>query len=95
MEEKLTEGEKLAYTGQLAAMLAHEIRNPLAGIRAGIQVISRRLESGRDRMLSTSILGEVDRVNRLIEDLLHLRSHSQPPGRRHFAGGSGRAEPWG
>ena len=72
MEEKLTEGEKLAYTGQLAAMLAHEIRNPLAGIRAGIQVISRRLESGRDRMLSTSILGEVDRVNRLIEDLLHL-----------------------
>ncbi len=72
MEEKLTEGEKLAYTGQLAAMLAHEIRNPLAGIRAGIQVISRRLESDRDRMLSTSILGEVDRVNRLIEDLLHL-----------------------
>lgn len=72
MEEKVSESEKLAYTGKIAAMLAHEIRNPLAGIRASIQVISRRLEAERDQLLCTSMVHEVDRVNLLIEDLLNL-----------------------
>ena len=72
MEEKYSESEKLAYTGQLAADLAHEIRNPLAGIRASIQVIARRLSGEGDRALCSSIVGEVDRINLLIENLLNL-----------------------
>ena len=72
MEEKVGESEKLAYTGKLAAMLAHEIRNPLAGIRASMQVIGRGLERERDRTLCTSVIQEVDRINVLIEDLLNL-----------------------
>ncbi|WP_180950342.1 sensor histidine kinase [Pygmaiobacter massiliensis] len=72
MEEKVSETEKLAYTGKVAAMLAHEIRNPLAGIRASIQVISRRMDGERDKMLCNSMVHEVDRVNVLIEDLLNL-----------------------
>lgn len=72
MEEKVSESEKLAYTGKIAAMLAHEIRNPLAGIRASIQVVSKRLSSDRDQLLCTSMVHEVDRVNLLIEDLLNL-----------------------
>ena len=47
MEEKINEDEKLAYTGKLAADVAHEIRNPLAGI----QVVSRKLSEERDRKL--------------------------------------------
>ncbi len=72
MEEKLTEDEKLAYTGKLAADVAHEIRNPLAGIRAGIQVISRNLTEERDQKLCSGMVREVDRVNLLIENLLNL-----------------------
>jgi len=72
MEEKVGESEKLAYIGKLAAMLAHEIRNPLAGIRASIQVVGRGLERERDRTLCTSVIKEVDRINELIEGLLNL-----------------------
>lgn len=72
MEERSSEEEKLAYTGKLAADVAHEIRNPLAGIRAGIQVVSRNLPQERDQKLCEGMVREVDRVNLLIENLLNL-----------------------
>jgi signal transduction histidine kinase len=72
MEEKLSREEKLAYTGQLAADVAHEARNPLAGIRAGLQVVQRKLTDQRDQMLCQEMVREVDRVNLLIENLLNL-----------------------
>jgi len=72
MEEKLSREEKLAYTGRLAADVAHEARNPLAGIRAGLQVISPKLSQERDAMLCREMVREVDRVNLLIENLLNL-----------------------
>lgn len=72
MEEKLSREEKLAYTGRLAADVAHEARNPLAGIRAGLQVISPQLTRERDVMLCREMVREVDRVNLLIENLLNL-----------------------
>lgn len=72
MEEKFSESEKLAYTGKIAADLAHEIRNPLAGMRAGIQVISKRLEGENERAICAGMVGEVDRINLLIENLLNL-----------------------
>lgn len=72
MEEKLTRDEKLAYTGQLAADIAHEARNPLAGIRAGLQVVERKVQDPRDQMLCREMQKEVDRVNLLVENLLNL-----------------------
>ena len=72
MEEKLSRDEKLAYTGQLAADIAHEARNPLAGIRAGLQVVGRKLADQRDQLLCSEMLREVDRVNLLVENLLNV-----------------------
>ena len=72
MEEKLSREERLAYTGRLAADVAHEARNPLAGIRAGLQVLSPKLSQDRDVMLCQEMVREVDRVNLLIENLLNL-----------------------
>lgn len=72
MEEKFSESEKLAYTGKVAADLAHEIRNPLAGVRTGIQVISKRLDGENERALCAGMVSEVDRINLLIENLLNL-----------------------
>ena len=72
VEEKMSRDEKLAYTGQLAADVAHEAKNPLAGIRAGLQVISPHLEGERDQKLCEGMIREVDRVNLLIENLVNL-----------------------
>ena len=72
MEEKLSHDEKLAYTGQLAADVAHEVRNPLAGIRTGLQVVERKLAADRDRMLCAEMRREVDRVNLLVENLVNV-----------------------
>ena len=72
MEEQAVQDEKLVYAGKLAAELAHEIRNPLAGIRVGVQVVERHSSSETDRKLCETIIGEVDRINLLVENLCHL-----------------------
>lgn len=72
MEEQAVQDEKLIYTGKLAAELAHEIRNPLAGIRVGVQVVERHATQENDRVLCETIVGEVDRINLLVENLCSL-----------------------
>ena len=72
MEEKISHDEKLAYTGELAATVAHEARNPLAGIRTGLQVILPQIAGDRDRLMCREMIREVDRVNLLIENMLNL-----------------------
>ncbi|MGP1349567.1 MAG: sensor histidine kinase [Stomatobaculum sp.] len=72
MEEKIARDEKLAYTGQLAADVAHEARNPLAGIRAGLQVIGKKLSDEREQRLCAEMIREVDRINLLIGNLVNL-----------------------
>ncbi len=63
---------KLSYTGKVAASLAHEIKNPLAGIRSGVQVLLKRSEKESDQMLCQSMLKEIDRMTDMITNLLHL-----------------------
>ena len=72
MEDKLNRDEKLAYTGKLAADVAHEAKNPLTGIRTGLQVIEKHLETDRDRQLCQGMISEVDRVSLLINNLVNL-----------------------
>lgn len=76
MEEKLSREEKLSYTGELAADVAHEARNPLAGIRTGLQVIGRKLSDERDKLLCREMVKEVDRVDLLVSNLVNIsRQH--------------------
>ncbi len=72
MEEKLSQEEKLSYTGELAADVAHEARNPLAGIRTGLQVIDRKLTVERDKLLCREMVKEVDRVDLLVSNLVNI-----------------------
>ncbi|HZD41534.1 MAG TPA: histidine kinase dimerization/phospho-acceptor domain-containing protein, partial [Terriglobales bacterium] len=73
LEEDLKRADRLAMVGTLAAGLAHEIRNPLGGIKGAAQLLKRSLD--RDSPLlefAAIMIREVDRVDKLIEQLLDL-----------------------
>lgn len=74
MEADLRRHERLAGVGQLAADLAHEIRNPLAAISGSIQILeagSTGNESDESKRLMNIVVREADRLNALITDFLH------------------------
>ena len=77
-EAQLREQAALAQLGQLAAVVAHEVRNPLAGLRASLQVIDRRVSEGRDRNAIAAMIQRIDGLNEKVEDLL-LFARPKPP----------------
>ena len=56
--------------GCFATGIAHEVRNPLGGIRGAAELLVRRAGDGRSRRTAELILGEVDRIAGLVEELL-------------------------
>lgn len=71
VEEKLTRAEHLAEIGQLAASLAHEIKNPLAGISGAVQVIGESMASNNPhRPIVAEILAQIRRLDAAVKDLL-------------------------
>lgn len=63
---------KMEYTSKMSAALAHEIKNPIAGIRSGIQLLMGRTQKEGDKMLCDSMIREIDRVTALIMNLFTL-----------------------
>jgi PAS domain S-box-containing protein len=83
MEEQLREQETLVRLGEMAAVLAHEVKNPLAGIRGAIQVVGSRLpKDSRDAAVVHDIVSRIDGLNELMKDLLLF---ARPPQVRRAA----------
>lgn len=79
MEEQLREQAALVRLGEMAAVIAHEIKNPLAGIRGAVQVIGSRLApESRDGRVIDEIVARIDTLNGLIQDLLLFARPPQP-----------------
>ena len=71
MEARLREQAALARVGQMAAVVAHEVRNPLAGIKGAMQVLaSRRPPGDSEGVVMNDIVNRVDSLSALINDLL-------------------------
>ena len=71
LEKKVKRSEKLAAIGELAAGVAHEIRNPLSSIRGFAQYLQHFLQDNpREQEYARTMIGEVDRVNRVVSDLI-------------------------
>jgi len=74
-QKELEQTRKLSAIGQLSAGLAHEIRNPLAGISGSVELIK---DGGLDQedksKLFKTVLKEIDRLNALVTDFLGFAS---------------------
>ena len=71
LEEKVRRTERFAVIGKIAAVVAHEIRNPLSSIRGFANFFSKTLPEDEKKFeYANIIVAEVDRINRVITDLL-------------------------
>jgi signal transduction histidine kinase len=69
---------RLAELGRMAATVAHEVRNPLAGISANAELVRESLSDPADQECVDLILGEVERLGRLVTDLLYYAREREP-----------------
>ncbi|HXW04140.1 MAG TPA: ATP-binding protein [Vicinamibacterales bacterium] len=78
-EAQLREQTALARLGEMAAVVAHEVKNPLAGIRGALQVIGGRMPAGsRDRAIVGDIVDRLDGLNDIVHDLLVFARPREP-----------------
>lgn len=70
-KELLRQSDKLSALGQLAAGIAHEIRNPLTSLRGFVQLLQSSLEDNQKRYCEI-MLAELDRINFIVSELLVL-----------------------
>nr|MBN2276256.1 PAS domain S-box protein [candidate division Zixibacteria bacterium] len=71
MEEQLSQMKVLASLGEMAASIAHEIRNPLNGIGGFASLLTRDLEDDpAKKEMARKIVGGVESINRIIQTLL-------------------------
>ncbi|MCZ6550649.1 MAG: nitrogen regulation protein NR(II) [Candidatus Methylomirabilales bacterium] len=79
MEEQLRRADRLATVGELAASIAHEVRNPLAAISGSIQLLHDEMQGqGQERILGV-ILREADRLKLITGQFLDQVRMPRPP----------------
>jgi two-component system sensor histidine kinase AtoS len=77
LEQRLRRADRLAAVGRMAAMVAHEIKNPLVALKTFVDMVPRRAKDPAFIARFQDIVPkEVDRVNAIMEELLEL---SRPP----------------
>lgn len=68
----------LAHVGRMAGVMAHELRNPLAGVRAGLQVLSRRVADSASAPVVGQMIDRLDALSDIVESLLRYARPGEP-----------------
>lgn len=102
LERALEHERRLASLGEMSAVLAHEIRNPLASLKGNAQLLARALAPARPtRRKADRVVEEATRLEKLVNDLLELARSEQlnrtacdplTPARRAVEGVEGEVE---
>lgn len=79
--EQLAQQEHLAQLGALGAVLAHEVRTPLSGIKGYAQLLEERLDEPRQQRFAQKIVTEAARLEALVNELLtYSHQEAMPDG---------------
>jgi two-component system nitrogen regulation sensor histidine kinase GlnL len=70
LEQLEAERERLVFFGRIAAGLAHEVKNPLGGIRGAGELLSLRAENGKTRETADLIVRESARIAKLVDEFM-------------------------
>ena len=81
-QRSLAQAERLAAVGELAAGIAHELRNPLAGIQMSCANLRGEVENPEHARRLDLVTSELKRMARLLTDLLERAKQTPPPARR-------------
>jgi signal transduction histidine kinase len=74
-DDELRQSERLSLLGEMSAMMAHEIRNPLGSIKGAAEILSDNFREGDDSYRYAEILAkEVDRLNEFIDNFIRVGS---------------------
>ena len=76
LEVRLREESGLVKVGELAAVLAHEVKNPLAAVSGAIQILGGKLSASEDREIVEDVLRRLDALSAMMTDLL---LYARPP----------------
>ncbi len=72
-EERLILAERLSSLGELTAGVAHELRNPLAGIKINTQILSRKKDLPKmEKQLLDSTQEGIEKIQKIVDDMLHF-----------------------
>jgi PAS domain S-box-containing protein len=79
VEAELREQAALTRLGQMAAVVAHELKNPLAGLRGALEILGRRMTGEpADRQIITEMVARIDALNQMVQDLLVFARPTPP-----------------
>jgi len=79
MEKEMQKKEKWAVVGELSALIAHELRNPLASLKASVEMLrDKKTSEQHGEQLMKIALSEMDRLNGIVTDFLIYAKPQQP-----------------
>jgi two-component system sensor kinase FixL len=78
LEARLRDEAGLARVGELAAVLAHEVRNPLAAVSGAMQILGEKLTAAEDREIVEEALRRLDALSAMMTDLLVFARPPKP-----------------
>jgi two-component system CheB/CheR fusion protein len=79
MEQQLADQAALIQLGHLAAVVAHEVRNPLAGVKGSLQVLRSRVPMGpADMRIFDAMIARLDTLNGKVDDILRFARPRTP-----------------